>query len=149
MFTCIFPNRICAIRETFEESGVLLVRKSSDVANASFSKPISGTVSTLSQSVIQSWRERVDKNAGEFVKMCKELQIVPDVWSLYEWSNWLTPVVMRSTGHKPQGRRYDTAFFICEVDELPPAVQDNRETVHAQVHCFCKLVLYVESIKHY
>ncbi|XP_033754942.1 nucleoside diphosphate-linked moiety X motif 19-like [Pecten maximus] len=124
--------RICAIRETFEESGVLLVRNGADSLNSnSLETPVFGTTSSFSDSVIQSWRQRVNEDASEFLKMCRELHIVPDVWSLNEWSNWLTPVMMRS-GQGRSNRRFDTAFYVCVLDHMPPALQDNTETVHAE-----------------
>ncbi|OWF53501.1 nucleoside diphosphate-linked moiety X motif 19-like [Mizuhopecten yessoensis] len=125
--------RICAIRETFEESGVLLVRNADGSLQSSNldEVPVFGKVSSLSDSVIQSWRQRVNKDAKEFLKMCQELQVVPDVWSLNEWANWLTPVIMRS-GESRSNRRFDTAFYLCVLDHMPPAIQDNTETVHAE-----------------
>ncbi|XP_060066172.1 acyl-coenzyme A diphosphatase NUDT19-like [Ylistrum balloti] len=125
--------RICAIRETFEESGVLLVRNNVDLtkSNSLETGPIYGNISSLSESVIQSWRKRVNKDATEFLIMCQELQVVPDVWSLNEWSNWLTPVIMRSDEGRAK-RRFDTSFYLCVMDHMPPAIQDDTETVHAE-----------------
>ena len=128
--------RICAIRETFEESGVLLVRDSKRAKSASSneSDETLGSVAKLDENVTMEWRKRVDKDPKEFIVMCKELNVVPDVWSLYEWSNWLTPVVTKAGNTTRGRRRYDTAFYICVLDHVPDAVQDNKETVHAQVY---------------
>lgn len=119
--------RICAIRETFEESGVLIVRKVD--AGSKFRPALWDGASWASfcedEAVISEWRQRVDRDPAEFLRMCQELQMVPDVWSLYEWSNWLTP--LGST------RRFDTAFFICCVDGKPHVAEDEGETVHSQV----------------
>lgn len=120
--------RICAIRETFEESGVLLVRDASKNLDNwwpnLWEKP-SEAGFIKDQSVINEWRSKVDKDPEEFLRMCQKLKLVPDVWSLYEWSNWLTPTF--------EGRRFDTAFFICCVQGKPHAVEDEGETVHSQV----------------
>ncbi|KAH3774262.1 acyl-coenzyme A diphosphatase NUDT19-like [Dreissena polymorpha] len=114
--------RICAIRETFEESGILLARDVNRTKNEpQIMQPVSGRSSVLSDSVLKSWREKVDADSSQFIVMCKELGIVPDVWSLYEWSNWLTPVLPGS------GRRYDTAFFTCVLDYIPNAVHCEKE----------------------
>ncbi|XP_041376291.1 nucleoside diphosphate-linked moiety X motif 19-like [Gigantopelta aegis] len=121
--------RICAIRETFEESGVLLVRQISDLkmmsSEASFGTrgPLWGSVCTDS-TIIERWRREVDEDATKFVKMCKDLDVVPDVWSLLEWSNWLTPTTERQ-------RRFDTAFFICCLPEEVHVAEDKGETVHS------------------
>ncbi|XP_069113283.1 acyl-coenzyme A diphosphatase NUDT19-like [Argopecten irradians] len=135
--------RICAIRETFEESGILLVRDASDPRNNKSLEPVPilGTCSvSISDSVLQTWRHRVNEDANAFLKMCQELNIIPDVWSLNEWSNWLTPVIMRS-GESRSKRRFDTAFYMCVLDHMPTALQDNTETVHAEWSSPDKLII--------
>lgn len=131
--------RICAIRETFEESGVLLVKPTKQAPNKVNNelqlKPTYGCYSNLPEASIQLWREKVEKDASQFLVMCKELGVVPDVWALTEWSNWLTPITMRTTEQKRQPKRFDTAFFLCILDSFPPAVHDNTETVHSMVIC--------------
>ena len=126
--------RICAIRETFEESGVLIVRRVKE--GEDFQPSLWDKQSWASYyidgdaSVINEWRHRVIKDPKEFLHMCQELRLVPDVWSLYEWTDWLTPL------HSPGRRRFDTAFFICCVDGKPHVTEDEGETVHSQVFFF-------------
>ncbi|XP_067651233.1 acyl-coenzyme A diphosphatase NUDT19-like [Haliotis asinina] len=124
--------RICAIRETFEESGVLLARPVADLKQTTVINVDSPTYGSALKcnSSINSWRKRVEENASEFITMCRDMNIVPDVWSLYEWSNWLTPAQEVILHRKP--RRYDTAFFLCCVEEKPDVAEDNGETVHSQ-----------------
>lgn len=52
--------RICAIRETFEESGVLLWKSFSDDKN-----------SNLDMDDIQTWRKEVYADASKFLTMCR------------------------------------------------------------------------------
>ena len=59
------------------------------------------------------------------ISLYRSLQCVPDVWSLDEWSNWLTPV------HLP--RRYDTMFYTCFLDKEPPVLVDEKEMTHSEV----------------
>ena len=60
--------RINAIRETFEETGILL------------------TVDPLDQKQLDpEWRDRVHNNPSEFISLCKHLNVCPDIWSLNEW----------------------------------------------------------------
>ncbi|KAL4235192.1 Nucleoside diphosphate-linked moiety X motif 19 [Mactra antiquata] len=124
--------RICAIRETFEESGILLVRDINCVRNQPISSndfPVSGKTSILSDSILKDWREKVDEDASQFIVMCKELDLVPDIWSLYEWSNWLTPLIPYiQTKELKSGKRYDTAFYLCVLDYIPHAVHCDKET---------------------
>lgn len=125
--------RICAIRETFEESGVLLalpVDQSRCQLNSFLVQNASASPSSLytNVSVIKAWRQRVNNDPDEFLNMCLELDLVPEIWSLYEWANWLTPARA-----DPKWKRFDTAFFICCVDHKPEAVEDAAETVKTVV----------------
>lgn len=61
-----------------------------------------------------------------FIKLIlRELECVPDIWSLIEWSNWLTPRNSR--------RRYDTVFYMCFVESKPPASADGAEVISSTV----------------
>lgn len=122
--------RICAIRETFEESGILLVRDVKRMKNeptSNSSQPVSGKSSILSELILGPWRDKINEDANQFLTMCKELDVLPDIWSLYEWSNWLTPALPK------RGRRYDTAFYICVLDYIPEAVHCDKETTELEV----------------
>lgn len=68
----------------------------------------------------------------EYIKflLCRDLNALPDVWSLYEWSNWVTP--------KPSPKRFDTAFFVCCTEGEIDAKHDQSETTD----------LYVRSVLH-
>ena len=133
--------RITAIRETFEEAGILLVRDINLVKNDKIKEsdqPLSGKSSILSDTILSPWRKRIDDDAWEFITMCQELNVVPDVWSLFEWSNWLTPVFSRvdaakTGGMKPGSKRFDTAFYLCVLDYIPKAVHDDKETTELEV----------------
>ncbi|GBM48258.1 Nucleoside diphosphate-linked moiety X motif 19 [Araneus ventricosus] len=105
--------RIAAIRETFEETGVLLMTKGE------------GSASTLSwyQNVdLVSWQEKIRRDPISFADFCLEAGVCPDIGSLYEWSDWLTPT---SVGH----RRYDTMFYVCCLEKQPEVVLDHSEVV--------------------
>lgn len=49
---------------------------------------------------------------------------MPDVWSLVEWSNWLTPENMP--------RRYDTVFYLCCLEGMPTPMFNPSEVTKAQ-----------------
>ncbi|XP_058639004.1 nucleoside diphosphate-linked moiety X motif 19 [Onychostoma macrolepis] len=126
--------RICALRETFEESGVLLaVPKHEEsgicvrTGDARDSDP-QPTLTTLSglwdRDVLSKWRSLVIGDSANFIKMCKELQCLPNIWALHEWGNWLTPV-----GKYDKQRRYDAAFYICCLRDTPHALHDDKEIV--------------------
>ncbi|KAF9208153.1 hypothetical protein BGZ49_009627 [Haplosporangium sp. Z 27] len=81
-------NFICAIREAFEESGVLV------------SEPPIG----LSDSEIGVWRTRVHDNAQEFYNLCVSHKVKPAVERLGHFSSWITPPV--------EAKRFHTQFFL-------------------------------------
>lgn len=137
--------RICAIRETFEETGLLLVvdkealHKSSGNSHTSHKQPhhhdhneeLTGEKGSLGRGVSEevqkeagAWRKKVTNDTGQFLNMCASMQVVPDVWSLYEWNNWLTPVF------KKKSSRYDTLFYLCclQCQQLPVVEADNFES---------------------
>ncbi|CAG5124792.1 unnamed protein product [Candidula unifasciata] len=116
--------RITAIRETFEESGILLARPASDLADKdhfSNTRPLFATVCNVPEATASKWRKSIMSDPSQFLVMCRELGMVPDVWSLYEWSNWLTPPL--------KGKRFDTAFFVSCIDE-GPNVSLSEESSH-------------------
>ncbi|XP_029112116.1 acyl-coenzyme A diphosphatase NUDT19 [Scleropages formosus] len=132
--------RICAVRETFEESGVLLVvpakRASVDDDDDAGPRERARRPASLAEAapqpqwdaqVLARWRSLVIEDARNFIRMCEQLQCVPNIWALHEWGNWLTPANPTGSGRR---RRYDTAFFMCCLQETPHAAQDQKEIVH-------------------
>lgn len=123
-----YALRICAIRETFEEIGILLVTNGD------------GMELSLSPEELSTWRRLVRKNPENFRRMCEEIKMVPDIWSLYEWSNWLTPIklnVQRPLDRdiQPNRRRFDTMFYAAMIDQVPPPTsysEDQAEIVKSQ-----------------
>lgn len=126
--------RICALRETFEESGVLLVvshqekpRLSPSMKDTCASHPLLDNEVKIPSTELSKWRTLVNKNPSNFIRMCKELQVLPNIWALHEWSNWLTPVGRYGVS------RFDTLFFICCLKEIPHTQHDEKEIVKYQV----------------
>ncbi|XP_014797617.1 PREDICTED: nucleoside diphosphate-linked moiety X motif 19, mitochondrial [Calidris pugnax] len=71
---------------------------------------------------LRARRRRVRQDPSCFLQLCRRLGCAPDIWALQEWSNWLTPV------GRAGGRRYDTAFYLCCLQQRPPhASQDDQE----------------------
>ncbi|XP_077420026.1 acyl-coenzyme A diphosphatase NUDT19 [Vanacampus margaritifer] len=126
--------RICALRETFEESGVLLfVSKKEEsgllksIKNRRAADEVKHyKVNELCSNELSKWRTLVIQNPSNFVRMCRELEVLPNIWALHEWSNWLTPV------GKYGVKRFDTAFFMCCMEDRPHALQDQKEIQHLQ-----------------
>ncbi|XP_032833419.1 acyl-coenzyme A diphosphatase NUDT19 [Petromyzon marinus] len=127
--------RICAIRETFEESGVLIARPAERPHGTPDEAPALATAVPDSPA-LRRWRALVLSDARLFAAMCSELRVVPDVWALHEWSDWLTPVPLAPpAAGAPPPRRFDAVFFLCCLAEAPAASHDDHETVGAQWVC--------------
>ncbi len=81
--------RLCALRETFEESGIFLSSSSSS------SPPDPGLLSR--------YRNLVHEDPRQLLRLCEEAEVVPDVWALSEVADWLTP--LGGPASKEGGRR--------------------------------------------
>ena len=79
--------RISAIRETFEESGVLAVRsfnsKTPDASTCCGSMQIQDV---LSQDEVKSWSEAVIKNPSSFIDLCRYIGLSVSISVLLEKS---------------------------------------------------------------
>lgn len=116
--------RICAIRETFEEAGILLLVPGRGPAAGSGPAPLLPAERLPPAAELSEWRRRVQEDPACFLQLCRHLGCVPNIWALQEWSNWLTPVGRAGRG----GRRYDTAFYLCCLEKRPPHTsQDDQE----------------------
>ena len=104
------PFRIAAIRETFEESGILLARRAPRGA-------------TLSGAELAEFVARQSSVAdfGAFVDRA-ELLLATDL--LVPFAHWITPV--------DQPKRYDTRFFLAPAPAGQTAQHDGHEAV--EVH---------------
>lgn len=106
---------VAAIREAFEESGLLLARNGS------------GNVITLTdQGVVERFAgHRRQLNAGTVsfpaLLQTENLQIAAD--QLVYFAHWITPVGLP--------RRYDTRFFMAEAPAGQEPTQDEQETIEA------------------
>lgn len=109
--------RICAIRETFEEAGVLLLRPR-DSARAS-QEP---SIALSPPAGLADWRSRVRSDPRCFLQLCAHLDCTPDIWALHDWGGWLTPYGQSS-------RRFDTTFLLCCLRETPRVEPDLAEVV--------------------
>jgi len=98
---------VAAIRESFEEAGVLLA---SPRGNAN-----------LDLSDLESERAAVNRGDRRFLDVLTAQDLVLDVDRLHLFSHWITPAGMP--------RRYDTWFFVAEAPEGHTYFHDDGETV--------------------
>jgi glyoxylase-like metal-dependent hydrolase (beta-lactamase superfamily II)/8-oxo-dGTP pyrophosphatase MutT (NUDIX family) len=103
---------VAAIRETFEECGLLLA------AGADGAAPGAGELAAL--------RSRVAAGELDFNTLCRERQLRPALTELRYFSHWITPPGL--------SRRFDTRFFLAAAPADQVAVPDQVEAIaHAWV----------------
>jgi 8-oxo-dGTP pyrophosphatase MutT (NUDIX family) len=103
--------RIAALREAFEESGVLLARGADGV-------PWRAVEAAAAS------RERIAKGEISFLELVRSLDVRLDLEAMALFARWVTPVMMP--------KRFDTWFFIATAPEDQLAVCDGYETVDAE-----------------
>lgn len=92
---------VAALREAFEESGVLFAQGAPDVARAA----------------------ALLREGRAFDEMLAALALRLDTQSLVPWSRWITPRVPSVTN-----KRFDTRFFVAAMPQAQTARHDERET---------------------
>src|SRR5688572_7456934 len=90
-----------AIRELFEEAGVLLAR----VAPRGAARG----PSALDPRLVDEWRGRLAAGEGgeSFDDLCRAEGLEPDTAALAFWSRWVTP--------SAEPRRFDAMFYVAEL----------------------------------
>ena len=101
-------QRICALRETFEETGILLAQKR-DQKNC----PSKSASSLIFENInwVKEWQSKVKNDPNNFLDIFIENNLIPEISGLYKWAHWITPTIEKF--------RFDTTFFICFLPEIP------------------------------
>ncbi|GAA6010526.1 hypothetical protein JCM10207_001346 [Rhodosporidiobolus poonsookiae] len=127
---------LCALRETFEESGLLLLAPPPTSTPGALER-----WQALGARERKEWRDRVHENGEEFVKMLEWLGGKGEVGlmggeGVREWARWITPLGLP--------RRFDTTFFIsllpssfvsssspnCSTSPVPPPTSPEPHSHH-------------------
>mgnify|MGYP006274945715 CR=1 FL=1 len=109
--------RIAAIRECYEESGILLARHA-DARGAG--RPLVG-VDVAER--LDPFRAAVDRGEQSFLQLIGDHGLVLATDTLVHFGHWITPTMMP--------KRFDTHFFIAATPDAQVARQDGRETTEA------------------
>jgi len=103
---------VAAVRECFEESGLLYATDASgglvrldDAAHAS----------------LRAWRGPLHRNERTMVELCREFGLTLTLDRLVYLSHWLTPL--------GRAKRFDTRFFVAEAPPVQTAAFDGTEMV--------------------
>jgi 8-oxo-dGTP pyrophosphatase MutT (NUDIX family) len=104
---------VAAIRESFEEAGVLLA---TDAAG--------NVVSLADPDVAERFalhRKAVDTGERRLIEVCEAENLVLHVDQMHYFSHWITP--------EGAPRRYDTRFFVCAAPPEQTPLHDDGETI--------------------
>ena len=107
-------SRIAAVREAFEESGILLARPE---RARGIGAPL---VSAGLVEPLDHLRGPIDRCEESFLAMIRDNGLVLAVDSLMHFAHWVTPVMMP--------KRFDTHFFLAPAPPDQIARHDGRET---------------------
>ncbi|XP_068147226.1 acyl-coenzyme A diphosphatase NUDT19 [Drosophila tropicalis] len=97
--------RITALREAFEEVGILLCRQRGNLWH--------GSPSLVHPAEHSEWQQKVHNDASQFLELCRHLDVIPDLWTLHEWSIWRSGAT--------SSRKFDTVYYITVLEQ--PASQ--------------------------
>jgi 8-oxo-dGTP pyrophosphatase MutT (NUDIX family) len=110
-------HRICGLRETFEETGILLGRQGARPEEEQKQGDRASMAHGSGEEVLDALRGAVTKSPREFYEQVwVKRGILPDVASMHLWDRWVTPL--------SENRRYDTFFYISVLED---PVEDSEE----------------------
>jgi 8-oxo-dGTP pyrophosphatase MutT (NUDIX family) len=124
---------VAAIRECFEEAGVLLARSARlpPSPDGSGSGARSGWASGVGDAIrfddpavaerFESARHRVHDGQLALEQLCRDEQLMLITDAIHYVSHWITPV--------GEARRFDTRFFVARAPQAQEPLHDDAETV--------------------
>jgi 8-oxo-dGTP pyrophosphatase MutT (NUDIX family) len=108
---------VAAIRETFEEAGVLLARSLETGAAVDLSDP-------TTDARLEAARHEVACGDRPFLDVVERENLMLEAGALHVFSHWITP--------PGAPRRYDTWFFVAEAPEGHAYLHDDGENVESE-----------------
>lgn len=94
---------VAAIRETFEEAGILL-----------------GRAAHADRAEVEGWRDRLNGGDASFAAMAQACELTLDGGALTYFAHWVTPPI--------EPKRYDTRFFLARAPAGQRSKHDGHET---------------------
>ncbi len=108
---------VAAIRESFEEAGVLLAYDGHDHGH-------DGLIRLEDPATVERFAEHrraVDRGERRLVEVCQLEGLRLAVDSMYYFAHWITP--------EGPSRRYDTRFFVARAPDAQVPIHDDREVI--------------------
>ncbi len=110
---------VAALRECFEEAGVLLAFRPADQGGDEVRRLDTTDPASLARFVI--YRDALNAGTTRLLDVCRTEGLALDVGSVHYVSHWITPELAP--------RRYDTRFFITAAPSGQVARHDDGETI--------------------
>lgn len=103
--------QVSAIREAFEECGILLARAQGEA----------GLIGAARLAELQPYRERLNRGEVSILEFLQRERLVLACTELVHFAHWVTPTMMP--------KRFDTHFFLAAAPADHLAVHDGQESV--------------------
>ena len=107
---------LAAIRETFEEAGVLLSLNRKDQS------PLDITAESVER--FQRYRDQLNADEIDLKTIFENESLVPDVEKIHYIARWITPL--------GSPRRFDARFFVAKMPSLQIPMHDKKELVNSR-----------------
>jgi 8-oxo-dGTP pyrophosphatase MutT (NUDIX family) len=114
---------VAALRECFEEAGVLVARPVAAGAPGEGPSDLLDTSDPVVAARFATWRDAVNDGSASFLDLCRAEGLELDLGDVHFVSHWITPELAP--------RRYDTRFFITAAPPGQVASHDDGETIAA------------------
>lgn len=108
---------VAAIRESFEEAGIMLAIHKDSTRQVDFTDPATAAR-------FESYRDEVNQGSREFIEVVRSENLLLDVAAMHYVAHWITP--------EGPPRRFSARFFVARMPDGQTPLHDNRETVHAE-----------------
>ncbi len=109
--------RIAAVREAFEEAGILLARPATQCG---IGEPL---IDGQTAAALSPLRDPIERGEVSFMETIRDEGLVLALDTLIHFGHWVTPEMMP--------KRFDTHFYLAPTPEGQVALQDGRETTEA------------------
>ncbi len=108
---------VAAIREAFEEAGILLALQQRNQEPLDLSDP-------ETERRFSRHRDDINDSSRNFMEIIRDENLILDAGAMHYVARWITP--------KGPPRRFDARFFIAKMPDNQNPIHDNGELVHSE-----------------
>lgn len=114
---------IAAIREAFEEAGILLALNKDPHNTLNSLNSLDLRDATISERFAKH-RDGINDSSREFIDIIEEENLILDAGQMHYVARWITPL--------GSPRRFDARFFLARMPKTQIPIHDNSELVHSE-----------------